>query len=116
MLATAQPNRPLQGCTVHTTRRLHRRAGGRLEVQTAAAAPGDTAASAHIDSSFTLTEGAHVVGAVVWSGPKGAKVLLPDDTVGFMPAREAPFAIRDVLEERATPAIREVRGQLRNLL
>lgn len=52
-----------------------------------------------------------MVGRVLWAGPKGAKVLLPDDTVGFMPSREAPFAIRDALEDRAPAASREVRAR-----
>lgn len=110
MLATAQPMRPQALCAAHTESWLLRpRRGGRLGVRAAAAAANGTAAAGQAGGALTLSEGAHVVGAVVWSGPKGAKVLLPDDTVGFMPAREAPYAIRDV-EERAPAASREVRG------
>lgn len=70
---------------------------------------GAVAAAAPLaQSAAAVQEGAEVVGTVVWAGPKGAKVLLPDDTIGFMPSREAPFVIRDALEDRATPAGREV--------
>ncbi|EFN51854.1 hypothetical protein CHLNCDRAFT_139746 [Chlorella variabilis] len=69
---------------------------------------GAVAAAAPLaQSAAAVQEGAEVVGTVVWAGPKGAKVLLPDDTIGFMPSREAPFVIRDALEDRATPAGRE---------
>jgi hypothetical protein len=50
-----------------------------------------------------LQEGTEVVGTVVWAGPKGAKVLLANKVMGFMPMREAPFVIRDSLEEPAPP-------------
>ena len=107
MLATAQPPRPQLPCTGHSSRYSNRRwprqtAGGRPGVQARAAA---AAAAAPAAAAGALAEGDHVVGAVVWSGPKGAKVLLPDDSVGFMPAREAPYAIRDALEDR-TPSLR----------
>ena len=62
-----------------------------------------------VAAAAVLEEGRDVVGQVVWAGPKGAKVLLPDDTVGFMPSREAPCVIRDALEERLPPESSEVR-------
>ncbi|KAL4854066.1 30S ribosomal protein S1 [Chlorella vulgaris] len=54
-----------------------------------------------------LEAGAQVVGTVLWAGPKGAKVLLPNDVVGFMPLREAPFTIRDASEDRLASEVRE---------
>lgn len=54
-----------------------------------------------------LAEGDDVVGTVVWAGPKGAKVLLPDASVGFMPSREAPYVIRDPNEEWSPPQNRD---------
>ncbi len=75
-----------------------RRSQNRLSVAPplTAAAPAAPAAS----TSSAFEEGADVVGTVVWAGPKGAKVLLPDDSVGFMPSREAPYVIRDANEDR----------------
>lgn len=67
-------------------------------------APPLAAAAAEVPSAgsqLCIEEGADVVGTVVWAGPKGAKVLLPDNSVGFMPSREAPYVIRDANEERA---------------
>lgn len=62
-------------------------------------------------------EGAELVGVVVHSTPKFAKIALSDNTVGFMPAREAPFSIRDSQEERASgAAAREVRRYRQPLL
>jgi hypothetical protein len=55
-----------------------------------------------------LAEGDDVVGTVVWAGPKGAKVLLPDASVGFMPSREAPYIIRDPNEDWSPPQNRDV--------
>jgi hypothetical protein len=37
----------------------------------------------------------------------GAKILLSDDTIGFMPSREAPFVMRDA-QDRVMRADREV--------
>ena len=59
-----------------------------------------------------VQEGAQVVGTVLWAGPKGAKVQLADDTIGFMPSREAPFVIRDALEECSSAPRREVRREM----
>lgn len=76
-----------------------RRRQGRAPV-----APPLAAAAAEVPSAgsqLCIEEGADVVGTVVWAGPKGAKVLLPDNSVGFMPSREAPYVIRDANEERA---------------
>ena len=79
-------------------------AAHRAAVRVAAAA----AAEAPEAPTCSYEEGADVLGTVVWAGPKGAKVELPDGSVGFMPSREGPFVIRDALEERAPGAVRDV--------
>lgn len=80
-----------------TTQRWRRLGRAPVAPPPAAAAPAAPAAF----TSSAIEEGADVVGTVVWAGPKGAKVLLPDDSVGFMPSREAPYVIRDANEDRA---------------
>lgn len=76
----------------------HQRATARVLAAAPEAPPAPAATAA---AAASLEEGADVVGTVLWAGPKGAKVLLPDDSVGFMPSREAPFVIRDALDDRA---------------
>lgn len=71
------------------------RGGGGLRAQ--------AAMHAEPRSSQELQDGTEVVGTVVWAGPKGAKVLLENKVIGFMPTREAPYFIRDSVEEPATP-------------